>query len=159
MARLYHSAIKIDKSQSYYDAWNAERQDTVTIQQIRHDLIEVQDWDRNFENKFYNEQQGKIETLRRKLSKRQSVLFKSYQSLHEAQMADFYFSDFNPPPLQTLITDINGQFEIQNPSSSEKVFAKFLAVDGTTNYFWLVNLPTRNNVLTLNNGNLFGVPN
>lgn len=74
--------------------------------------------------------------------------------------ADDYLDDFLPSPIETTVTDAEGNFIIQNPKTGAKVFAKAQrqTLDSTENYFWLVDLPPAGDKLILSNNNMFTVP-
>jgi hypothetical protein len=71
-----------------------------------------------------------------------------------------YFDGFSPSPLETTVTDAEGDFIIQNPRAGTKVFAKAQrqTLDSVENYFWLVDFPATDGKFILSNNNMFAVP-
>jgi hypothetical protein len=71
-----------------------------------------------------------------------------------------YFGDFSPKQNETIVTDAEGNFIIQNPKAGAKVFAKAQrqTLDSVEKYFWLVDIPATGGKFILSNNNMFTVP-
>jgi hypothetical protein len=76
-------------------------------------------------------------------------------SLAVFQTTYFYFDGFEPNPIESCLTDSNGEFSMPNTKRSAKIFAKL--VQDKSGVFWLVDLPADGRKLILNNENIFKI--
>lgn len=81
-------------------------------------------------------------------------------ALQNFPTADDYFNGFMPSPIETTMTDVEGDFTIDRPKQAAKIFAKAQrqGSGSVENYFWLVDLPQTGDTLILSNTNMFQAP-
>jgi hypothetical protein len=106
------------------------------------------------------ESQAPTPTTKAELKLVQTKLNDAATALQNYPTANDYFGGFFPTPIETTMTDVEGDFTIDRPKQSAKVFAKAQrqTSGSVENYFWLVDLPATGDTLILSNSNMFRVP-
>jgi hypothetical protein len=106
------------------------------------------------------ESQAPTAATKAELKLAQTKLNDAATALNNYPTANDYFGGFFPTPIETTMTDVEGDFTIDRPKQAAKVFAKAQrqTSGSAENYFWLVDLPETGNKLILNNNNMFTVP-
>jgi hypothetical protein len=74
------------------------------------------------------------------------------------QSPSFYLADFSPTALETSVTDKKGYFVVHNPTKGTKIFATVKSDETGEEFFWLVDLPQKEEKLVLSDSNLLTIP-
>jgi hypothetical protein len=106
------------------------------------------------------ESQTPTAATKARLNLAQTRLSAAATALKTFPTANDYFEGFFPSPIETTVTDAEGDFTIERPKQPAKVFAKAQkqTTDSVETYFWLVDLPATGDKLILSNNNMFTVP-
>lgn len=106
------------------------------------------------------ESQTQTAATKAELKLAQTKLNDAATALKNYPTANDYFGGFFPTPIETTETDVEGDFTIERPKQTAKVFVKAQrqTMNSVENYFWLVDLPATGDKLILSNNNMFKVP-
>ena len=163
--------LRTHYSQSVYTLSPAERQRQSTAQNaIRQDsakaeLLHERDMEivreseaisKNFLTPFWQAHSKAADAL----EQAQAKFNDAATALKNFPTANDYFNGFTPVPIETIVTDAEGNFTIQNPKAGAKVLAKAQreTLDSVETYFWLIDLPAKGEKFILSNNNMFTIP-
>jgi hypothetical protein len=145
-------------SQAELDAFNAQELDYGVIQEVKRKLYETKDAMYALPYKVKDEKQSENIISEKYVWSIDGQIKEANNSLDEMKKTYFYFDGFSPKPIETTITDDNGDFILNNPKKGEKIFSMIKSSDDKSGLFWLVDLPASGDKLILSNQNIFAVP-
>jgi hypothetical protein len=144
-------------SQAELDAFNAQEVDYETIQELKRKLHETTDAMDTFPYKIKDEKQSSDSISQMSVWAIDGKIKTSNDSLDATQKPYFYFDGFSPKPIETAITDENGDFILNNPKSGTKIYAMIKSEDSKSGMFWLMDLPAKGQKFILSDANAFKV--
>lgn len=144
-------------SQQQIDAFSAQKQDAQTVQTLRQQIIRVGSELGSLAQKIKNEKELQNSDEKGKVASIEVKIKQANNSLASFQKARFYFGGFSPKAIEISLTDGSGNFTINQPRPGTKIFAMIKSDDLKSEYFWLVDLPDKNQKLILSDANSFKV--
>lgn len=144
-------------TQEQVNAFNAQMQDAATVQSLRREIIRIGNELDSLKQKIKNEKAWQTSEEMRKAIPIAQKTKKVSDALDSFQESHFYFDGFSPKAIEISLTDGSGNFTINQPKPGTKIFAMIKSDDLKSEYFWLVDLPDKNQKLILSDANSFKV--
>ncbi len=145
-------------TQEQLNAFAAETEDAQRIKSLRERTRQVANELESLARKIQNEKNTNAATAKQKVDDIDGEIKAANDSLASLKTPYFYLGGFSPKPIEMSLTDDKGNFVVNQPKSHTKIFAKIKLEDSKSSYYWLVDLPTQGEKLSLSDGNAFKGP-
>ena len=142
------------------EAYSAAQQDETRCGELREEIQSLNEQLEAFRQNFIEPFRDVQAQTFNQAQDAQATFAKAAAALKNSVGIEDYFTGFSPPPIESTVTDSEGNFSISKSRKNVKIFAKAQreVLDSTEVYYWLVDLPPEGQKLILSNGNLFVPP-